>query len=201
VYDRKQKNKLFDAIRYAFDPIVLVWLGTCELSSKKEKYTYLNSYPYQNIEFLLTEYRDFKSEIKSVNPSALVLFIECPYYSLVNANKLRKDITKSKGKNYPSLVVNSVKKNRQVQWAAKIDQALRQQIDYFNEHLRLIKQTVKTPRLSQDLIVSNRYAKDNRVKYRVNNSLLRDGVHPIRILAKLWLYKFIGLVLEVQDWC
>lgn len=114
---------------------------------KKERYTCLNSYPYQNIEFTLNEYRDFKSELKSVNQGTLVLFIECPYYSLVNANKLRKGITKSEGKNYHSFVVNSVKKNRQVQWAAKIDKGLRQQIDYFNEHLRLIKQTINTPRI------------------------------------------------------
>ena len=38
VADRKLKDKLLELVEKSRDPIVLVWLGTCELTDKKGKY-------------------------------------------------------------------------------------------------------------------------------------------------------------------
>jgi len=69
VYSEGHKEDLFRKVRKAYNPIVLIWLGTCEIS-KKDKYIKLRSYPYQNIEFVLTEYRELKNEILRINKSA-----------------------------------------------------------------------------------------------------------------------------------
>ncbi|CAG2255077.1 unnamed protein product [Mytilus edulis] len=44
------------------DPIILIWFGTCEITTKG-KYIYLRNYPYQNIESILTGYRDLRDKI------------------------------------------------------------------------------------------------------------------------------------------
>ena len=93
VYSEGHKD-LFRKVMKGYNPIVLVWLGTCAIS-KKDKYIKLRSYPYQNIELVLTEYRELKNEILKVNKYAKVLFIECPYYSIATDNRLKRGANNS----------------------------------------------------------------------------------------------------------
>lgn len=93
--------------------MVLIWLGTCEITQKKGKYIKSLNYPYQNMEFILTEYRKLKLRIKRVNPQAVILFIMCPYYSISRANKHHSIDNSNNGKR--SLVINKVKDSRKVQ--------------------------------------------------------------------------------------
>ena len=204
-------------VRKAYNLIVWIWLGTCEIS-KKDKYIKLRSYPYQNIELVLTEYRERRNEILKVNKYAKVLFIECPYYSITKANRLKRGANnretdknnntivkrnyngQAKGRKYPQLVINKVKGRRDVQLATQTDKELCQQIDYYNEHLSMINST-KTPRISQDIISSSKPKQCTYVKYRNNFNLMPDGVHHNRTLAKLWLYRIIELSLEVAEQC
>jgi hypothetical protein len=72
----------------------LIWSGTCEIS-KKYKYIKLRSYSYQHIELVLTEYRELKNDILKVNKYAKVLYIECPYYSITKANRLKSGANNS----------------------------------------------------------------------------------------------------------
>lgn len=203
MYDKDHVQSLLDAIRDVTDPLVLVWLGTCEITRKKGKYIYLRQYPYQFIEFTLSEYRELKRMIIQTNPSALVVFIDCPYYSISRVNNHSRLNTAKDGPKRPSLVVNKVRGKRDVQWAAKVDKKLKDQVDYYNNHLKIIRKEVLNtpPRLSQDLVLSNKCAGDRKVKYRLNYNLLTDGVHPGRILAKIWLYKLLRLAIEIQDYC
>ena len=179
--------------------MVLIWLGTCEITQKKEKYIKSLDYPYQNIEFILTEYRKLKLRIKLANPQAVILFIECPYYSISRANKHHSIDNNNNGKR--SLVINKVKDSRKVQWATQIDKNITQQVNYVNDHLKLLNKTVTCPRISQDLIRTNKKTSDPCPSYKVNYNLLTDGLHPGKIILKLWIYKLILLVMEVTDWC
>jgi hypothetical protein len=73
------------------------------------------------------------------------------------------------------------------------------QIDYYNDHLKVLNKGIATPRLSQDIILSNKSRGDPKVKYRKNYNLMHDGVHPIRTLAKLWAAKLVETTLELSE--
>ncbi|CAG2247560.1 unnamed protein product [Mytilus edulis] len=132
-----------------------------------------------------------------------VLCIDCPYYSITRANNkyaIRKEGNeRPKPNKKPSLVINKFKKNRVVQLSTEIDNQVCNQVDYYNRQIKLINRNTATPRLSQDLIISNKSKKDRRVRYRKNYNLLQDGVHPTRTIAKLWIYKLIDLALELSE--
>jgi hypothetical protein len=75
-------------------------------------------------------------------------------------------------------------------------------VDYYNEQLKLLNGTNrKSPRLSQELIASHKVPYSSRVIYKKNFGLLHDGVHSIRTLAKLWMYKLIQVSLEMSEEC
>jgi hypothetical protein len=118
------KDNLLELVEKSRDPIVL-----CELTGKKRKYisTRHYNYKYQNVEYKLDEYRELLSKIKEANPTATVIFLECPYYSIYaynsrnnTVNRTSKDnnnnttIVKTKGrslqvtkrKQYPVLIIN-----------------------------------------------------------------------------------------------
>ncbi|CAC5377386.1 unnamed protein product [Mytilus coruscus] len=78
------------------DPIILVWFGTCEITTKG-KYIYLRNYPYQNIGSILTGYRELKNRIIARYKYVTIIFLECPYYSISTFNKtLREGKNKDK---------------------------------------------------------------------------------------------------------
>ena len=205
VYNMRHVNSLLRLVKELKDPIILVWLGTYEITRKVDKYIKLYKYPYQNIEFILTEYRKLRYQIRRKYPSALVFFIECSSYSITKANKSKHLVVNSTinlgkaNKRYPSLIVNKIREVREVQWAAKVDKEVSTQIDYYNDHLKLLNKGIATPRLSQDIILSNKSRGDPKVKYRKNYNLMHDGVHLIRTLAKLWAAKLVETTLELSE--
>lgn len=107
-----------------------------------------------------------------------MIFIECPYYSVIKANKIKG--------------VKSVDKHNSK------DKIVCDLVDYFNEKIRLLNPTnVTIPRLAQDIIIASKPRTQNEVKYRKNFNLFHDGVHPLKPLAKLWLHRMLQLVYEV----
>jgi hypothetical protein len=170
VYNKRHVNSLLRLVKELKDPIILVWLGTCEITRKVDKYIKLYKYPYQNIEFILTEYRKLRYQIRRKNPSASLYFIECPCYSITKSNKPKNIVVNSTinlgkvNERYPSLIVNKIREVREIQWAAKVDKEVSTQIDYYNDHLKLLNRGISTPRLSQDIILSNKSRVDPRVK-------------------------------------
>ena len=132
-------------------------------------------------------------------------FIECPCYSITKSNKPKNIVVNSTinlekvNERYPSLIVNKIRELREIQWAAKVDKEVSTQIVYYNDHLQLLNRGISTPRLSQDIILSNKSRADPRVKYRKNYNLMHDGVHPIRTLAKLWAEKLVETALELSE--
>jgi hypothetical protein len=186
VFSEEHQKDLYRKVRKAYNPFILIWLGTCEIS-KKDKYIKLRYYPYQNIELVLTEYRELKKEILRINRYAKVLFIEYPYYSISKSNRLRRGTNNSvresnknnntivrrnyngrtKDRKYPQLVINKVIGGREVQLATQTDKELCQQIYYYNEYLSMIN-SIKTPRILQDIISSSKPKQSTYVKHRKN---------------------------------
>ena len=58
VWDQERREVLIRKVQQERLPIVLNWLGTCEITEKSGKYINLRDYPYQTIEDTLTEYRE-----------------------------------------------------------------------------------------------------------------------------------------------
>ena len=52
----------------------------------------------------------------------------------------------------------------------------------------------------RSLIVSMKDKHIAKVQYQKNVNVYTDGIHPSRKLAKLWLYKFIEVVIEVDEY-
>jgi hypothetical protein len=143
--------------------------------------------------------------IKRINTSASVYFIECPYYSFSKANKPKNLVASNTiscgktNKRYPSLNVDKIRGLRAVQWTNKVDKEVSTQIYYYNDHLKLLNRGISTPRLYQDIILSNKSYCVPMVKYRKNYNIMYDGVHPIRTLAKLWAAKLLETALELTE--
>jgi hypothetical protein len=75
------------------------------------------------------------------------------------------------------------------------------QIDYYNDNLKLLNRGISTPRLYQDIILSNKSNCDPMVKYRKNNNIIimHDGAHPIRTLAQLWVANLVETGLQLTE--
>lgn len=69
VYNKSHVSSLLRLVKELKDPIILVWLGTCEITRKVDKYIKLYEYPCQNIEFILTEYTKLRYRIRRENPT------------------------------------------------------------------------------------------------------------------------------------
>ena len=78
------------------------------------------------------------------------------------------------------------------------DSNLSRVIDYYNEHLRW-QNPIKTPKFSSDIIASHKRASCSKTEYKKNYNLFHDGIHPNRILSKLWMYRILKLASELQD--
>ena len=160
-------------------PIVLIWLGTCDLTEKRGKFLYLKNNLPVRIGILSKLYHTIKAEILAKRPDCTVLFLPCPDLSIIEWNK-------SKGHNNPESFLN--------------DQCvLEQHIKLLNKEFFAINESSRlvAPSLNRDLIRSTKRSK--HTKYKINFNLLRDGVHPKHNLALLWLLRIQDCVRRISD--
>ena len=175
------------AVRYSKNPIVIIWFGTCELTRKEGKFITLREDNSEIITRLAVKYRYLKSAILKNNPSATVLFLNCPYYSLFRWNKNKGCAT--------------VEHRRYQQE----DELLKGTIDQLNDKLREINSDqssdigTKLPQIGLDLIKSSKNKNNVKVKYSINYNLLLDGIHPGRELSKLWLLRLLKLKNRLEN--
>jgi hypothetical protein len=178
------------SVKKAKRSVVIVWLGTSDITGWKGKYVSVKSYPYQKIEFALSKYRTLKRRLLQANPEATVVFLECPYYSITRFNKFK--ITNSNSK-----TATNKHYQRNAIAASRADNQVCCMVDYFNDHLRLINRNCDTPRISQDINASSNGVRPERTSYRKNWNAYSNGIHPARALARLWLYRVIELATEI----
>ena len=178
VDDQRFQRSLLRNIQIAIRPIVFVWFGTCELTDKVGKFISLKNNPTETVDQLIVKYRYFKSSIQRCNNSATVLFINCPYYSIVEWNR-------RKGCNNINQYLEQ-------------ETLLHETIDYLNSNIDRINCT-RTPKLCLDIIRSSKKNSSSRVKYTKNFNLYIDGVHPGKHLSLLWLHKLLKLKSTIEN--
>ena len=168
------KQLLFEKTRSGSSPIVIVWLGTCELTEKDNRKIKIRNYSglsdHGKITKILENYCTLKASITEQLPKAKVIFLECPYYSISRWNNEE----------------NSEQDNK-----------LRGLIDKLNSEIQQFN-SIPTPRLSQDQLLSSK-KKGKNTRYRVNYCTLRDGIHPAGTTAKLWGLKILQLGIKIAE--
>lgn len=166
-----------------FDNIVLyVFLGTCDLTLKKGKFTELrhknDSSAVSYVKFQIERYLSFVKNF----PSVTLVFLEIPPYSIEAWNK-------AKGHRDPKFFHSQ-------------DFILLERIALVNEYIRSVnerssehrKTPLSSPRFKLDLI-KFRKEKGGKQRRSLNFSNYRDGIHPTCLLARCWMKHIVAQIL------
>ena len=173
VNNNQLKSIVFRKIQSVQHPIVALWFGTCELTTKDGDFISLTTNIETKITDIITQYKELKREIITRNNRSKVIFLECPYFSLLEWNK---------HKNHPNPDLFSEQQK-----------ILEASIDKLNKEMQSINGNIRRTRISQDMVFSTK-CKGKSQKYSIDYSLLKDGIHPGEVLTKLWLLKINSLL-------
>ena len=139
-------------IRRAFKPIVIIWLGTCELTTKRGRFIRLvDDIDSKLIEVerkTLQPYKLYKEKVLDLNPNSTVIFLECPYFSITVWNR-------AKGHYYPETF-----NTEQIE--------LERAIKELNYILRAINDNIRIPKISLDMEYSIKIRKNKPRTYLQN---------------------------------
>ena len=160
-------------IRSSTNPIVLVWLGSCEFT-QKDKNSKITLKPEIDVTRVVSEYEKFKRDILSFQSSAEVYLIETPTPYINVWNQMHG---------------HEIDEN--------LDKELGGILSYFNEKLRELNSPLKPPSISQDLVQSSKKHTQQLTKYIFNKHLYVDGIHPEKSLAELWLLRFYQFIKRI----
>ena len=124
-------NYTLNRIRRSYKPIVIIWLGTCELTVKQGKYIRLVDNIDNRLDEIDIEYTEYKECVHRANNQSTVIFLDCPFFSIPLWNKY-------KGHHNPDCF--------------ELEQAtLERAIRRLNIILRSINDECRAPKLSLDL--------------------------------------------------
>ena len=159
------------------EPIVVLLFNTCYLTNfvaGNRKYIDLVNNVDEIANIIVETYRRFKQARLYRKPSSKIIFLECPYYSIVQWNK-------RKGHPQPDIFENNQEKLEKV-------------INKLNEQLTELNLPFNPPRLAQDMIMKIKKRKNHKQSKLINYSLLLDGIHPAKNISKLWLIRINNYV-------
>lgn len=141
----------------------LVWLGTCDLTTKSGRYIQLR---HKDSEVDVQTCLEFISKFEALfhQHNHKCTFLEIPPYTIVGWNQ-------SKG--HPD--------SKQFKEQDKI---LAHRLALINQQIRLVneKNSVRSPRFRLDLLRTHKGNRPNTVNYK----LYKDGIHPTPLLASCW---------------
>lgn len=164
--------------------VLYVWLGTCDLTAKKSEFIKFGSRS-KKVTFIdlrhetdtsavlyvkqqIDKFRQFVSKF----PSVKIVFLEIPYYSIEKYNRHLK-------------VVNPESYHGS-------DLILTERICILNDYIREVNESsgFNTPRFNRDL-VKYRKGQDQAKRKSLDFSGYRDGIHPDKVLAGIWMKKIV----------
>ncbi|KAK3100171.1 hypothetical protein FSP39_015731 [Pinctada imbricata] len=156
------------------DVWLYVWLGTCNLTAKNKKYISLKS---ETDEEILRIEKYYKEIIKIVDkyPGSKITILEIPLYSIKCWNQ-------NKGHKNPSAFEDQ-------------DTKLEQQILKLNTRIRTINASLgnHSPSFTSDIYKTSKIKsgseRTSKLRKYYNFNLLADGIHPGKLVAKVWLKK------------
>lgn len=155
------------------NPTVFLFFSTCYLTEVVDKKKGLidlvgNSEDIVNI--IIEKYTQFKQEKLYMKSTARILYLECPYYSIVAWNSSRKHPQ-------PEIFENN-------------QERLESLITELNIRIRELNLPYNPPHLSQDMRFKIKKKKNHSQTYFLSYKVLKkDGIHPDRKISKLWLIR------------
>ena len=152
-------------------PIVFLFFNTCYLTEFDKNRVYIDLVKNHGeiVNIIAEEYRQFKQERLYIKPNAKILFLECPYISILEWNRNRKHPE-------PELFTDNQK-------------LLEGMIKELNECIREINLPYNLPQLSKDMIFKVKKRSHHKQSHFISYSVLKDGVHPDNKISKLWLIR------------
>lgn len=141
----------------------LVWLGTCDLTTKSGKYIQLRHKDSEvDVQACLESISKFEALFQKHNHK--YTFLEIPPYTIVGWNQ-------SKGHPDPKQFKEQ-------------DKILAHRIALINQQIRLVNESnsVRSPRFRLDLLRTHKGHRPSTVNYK----LYKDGIHPTPLLAEYW---------------
>lgn len=154
-------------------PVVILWFGSCELTIKRGKFVYLADNIETKLQTVKANYLNYKEQILIANSNSKVIFLECPFQSLIIWNFL-------KNHKHPGIFKEDQK-------------ILELYISKLNKIIQEINGTQVVPHISQDLIFCVKKKRRAPI-YLKNYKLLTDGVHPGKLVSELWYLRFMRML-------
>lgn len=151
------------------DPIVLIWLGTCEISIKSNNGFILPANLDNHMHRLINSYHAYKQQLMMVNPTTTVIFLPCPYLELNTYN----------AKNGYTVKINQ--------------EELERGIRMYNNEINAIN-SISTPAICEDIQKFGKGKRKTTIAKKIDYRQLIDGCHPAPTITKLWLIKFVRMI-------
>lgn len=154
-----------------------IFLGTCDLTTRKGKYIELrhtdDAIAVSYLKYQIDRFFNFVSNF----PTVSIVFLEIPPYSIQEWNKSRGH------RDYKSFLSQ--------------DLALYERLSLVNEYIKTVNErtNVKSPRFHLDLLRTRKCTGDSHKRASINFAGYKDGIHPLPLLARCWLKRIIILIL------
>ncbi|CAC5389593.1 unnamed protein product [Mytilus coruscus] len=158
------------------NPLILIWLGTCEFTKKTGRYISLHT--EISVSDVLDKLGNLKANILDVNSSAEILILKCPAYSIEHYNKYHRHPDSESFHDDDSI--------------------LQDKIQDLNDKLVDLNTNFPGSNFSLDLIKNTKVNKGRRSKYVfMFKDLYTDGIHPCPTLSMVWLRKIQKIVCKL----
>lgn len=155
--------------------LIVLWTGTCDLTSKTDKFIDLQEQNEDSVLSIISEYENISSYINEKHKNnADIIILEVPQYSIEIWNSARGHEQPTQYKEHQEILIDRI--NR-----------LNDGIRRINSRLTL---SVALPRFGLDLQKTHKSNKKLKIiKYAYG--LLTDGIHAGTTLSKYWLRQII----------
>lgn len=164
------------------NPIVVFLFNTCYLTDFIDgSRTYIDLVENSDtvVNSVIDTYLQFKQARLYRKSSVKIIYLECPYYNIVEWNR-------RKGHPQPdSFAINQ--------------ERLEHLIDELNLRIKEMNQPFNPPRLAQDMIIKIKKRTNHAQTKRIDYSVLQDGIHPNKVISKLWLIRINNCVTALNN--
>ena len=89
IHNKFLRKQTITRIKRAYKPVVIIWLGTCELTVKRGKFIRLVDNVEKRLLEIELDYSYYKEELIRENIDSTIIYLECPFFSIVEWNRKR----------------------------------------------------------------------------------------------------------------
>ena len=169
------RRNLQNRVYYYTNIVLFVWIGTCDLTKKTDKFIELKHDTDEiAVNYCITQIQRFLGFVSSF-PTVEIVFLEIPPYSISrwNAYQGHQDCDQFKSQ----------------------DLILDNRVILVNEFIRQVNsyKQFTSPKFRLDVTRTHK-SKGRRERRFLNFALFKDGIHPKPLLARYWMKRIVSKV-------